>query len=330
METDGRSYIWSELPRLPRSLSPPSQVPQPRHSGGKRRAHTPLDEILRTARATIASGVARSDSLRILSNYDDLSDAEKAIPEQWMEAYIECTRMKDADTPETRRAALDECIKDLWDIAFNRWNSNMTVPLPVSAAKRQAGHTTMAVGTLREDASASAENRARQKQGHAIPAVPEWRRRGATIHLKVNLNWEGNDLTFPFVDVKGASFQASIKYDLAENITIEYAKGLLSTSWDKAELSRLAKANTSLMVYWCRNALLKSLRHEARYPNPRSPMPASAFPSASAPSSADNSATAIPRGRHNPDRTPDQRGVTIDERSPDFSKLAHIELCKDV
>ncbi|KAF4773202.1 hypothetical protein HER10_EVM0006340 [Colletotrichum scovillei] len=171
---------------------------------------------------------------------------------------------------------------------------------------------------------------ARQKQGHAIPAVPEWRRRGATIYLKVNLNWEGNDLTFPFVDVKGASFQASIKYDLAENITIEYAKGLLSTSWDKVELSRLAKANNSLMVYWCRNARLKSLRHEARYPNPRSPRPDPASLPSSASSSADNGATAGPRGTYNPDRATGQRGVVIDETSPDLSKFTHIESSRGV
>ncbi|KAI3540061.1 hypothetical protein CSPX01_08516 [Colletotrichum filicis] len=107
----------------------------------------------------------------------------------------------------------------------------------------------MYVGTLTEDASVSAASNARAKKSHAVPTVPAWPQRGAAVFIKININWADNDLTFPFVDVKGSTFQSSIRYDMTENMTIDHAKGHLTTQWDMAELSRFAKANTSLMVY---------------------------------------------------------------------------------
>ncbi|KAK1520878.1 hypothetical protein CABS01_05383 [Colletotrichum abscissum] len=130
---------------------------------------------------------------------------------------------------------------ELWDLVFTSWDTSMVVMPPVPAAKRHAAQTAMYVGTLTEDASVSTASNARAKKSHAVPKAD-------------------NDLTFPFVDVKGSTFQSSIRYDMAENMTIDHAKGHLTTQWDMAELCRLAKANTSLMVYWCRNALLKDLR----------------------------------------------------------------------
>ncbi|KAK7435094.1 hypothetical protein CaCOL14_011201 [Colletotrichum acutatum] len=212
----------------------------------------------------MAASEARSDSLRILSNYHDLSDAQKAIPERWMDAYIECTRMEEMDTPEARRHALAERIRELWDLVFTNWDTNTMVSSPMPAAKRQAAHTAMYVGTLAEDDSVSAATNARAKKSHAVPAAPAWRQRGAAVFIRVILIWAGNDLTFPFVDVKGSIFQSSIRYDLAENMTIDHAKGHLTSQWDKAELGRLGKANTSLMVHGCRNALLKDLRSDGQ------------------------------------------------------------------
>ncbi|KXH26602.1 hypothetical protein CSIM01_02903 [Colletotrichum simmondsii] len=240
----------------PPPTPPPSQIPQPRYPHRRRDAYISVDEMIREAQLFIASGRARSGSLPILSKYDDLSAAQKAIPEPWMEVYMECNRMRQV----AGRQALDNRIRELWDLVFTSWDTSRVVFPPAPAPKRQAAQTTMYVGTLAEDASMSAANNARAKKGHEVSEVPVWRQRGAAIFIRVNLNWEGNKLTFPFVDVKGAAFQSSIRYDLAENMTIDYAKEVLIGQWDRAELGRLGNANTSLMVHWCQNALLKDVR----------------------------------------------------------------------
>ncbi|KAF6820075.1 hypothetical protein CPLU01_12849, partial [Colletotrichum plurivorum] len=134
------------------------------------------------------------------------------------------------------------------------------VPIPGPVDDRAAACSIIKVGTLDRDAEAPNKRKA---NGDMSPPPPH-RCRGADVFIKVNINWTVEDLTFPLCDVRGRSFASDIAFTKSPGLTWGQAKGDCTSKWDRAELRRLGRHNTSWLVYWTRQRLLSGLKSGLR------------------------------------------------------------------
>ncbi|KAF4773198.1 hypothetical protein HER10_EVM0006252 [Colletotrichum scovillei] len=197
-----------------------------------------------------------------------------------MERHHECSRLWRLDTAEEKEAARAK----IWELAFTNWDTNTPVPQPARAVARKTKDSIVKIGVLTEDAKPS-----KKIHGDSTSiAVSDPRPRRP--HSR------GDDsLKFKACDARGSYFPFGTRYEQTLGYPIFTTKEDCIASWDRDELRRLGRANTQLMIYWTRNALLLSLKNGLE--------------------SCENAK---------------QTTLTIDETPPDLEKLIHVKLVSDV
>ncbi|KXH30510.1 hypothetical protein CSAL01_09231 [Colletotrichum salicis] len=226
--------------------------------------------------------------MRLLKKESDLSEEEKKIPEKWIKELTACNRMGDIGADDVRGK--------IWDCVFDHWNTNKKVPQPSKASKRRIADRIVHVGFLTADAPLA------KRRGYRNAVVPSQRRARRPVFLKVDTHSTivvtRDVVSNYYCDAKGSRFPRHIRFDWLPNFTRDIAMQQAISKWDRAELRRIGRANTRLVLYWTRNELLSSLAAEA---------------------------TGAPGAANSP-RLPGQRGFETDAEQP---KLAYIWLFDD-
>ncbi|KAF9879203.1 hypothetical protein CkaCkLH20_03436 [Colletotrichum karsti] len=110
----------------------------------------------------------------------------------------------------------------------------------LKARERTADESTVLIGTLLRDAEVS---RKRSANGDVRP-VAQHRRQGAPVYLKININWQLENIVFMLCDCKGANFGPHIDFEMREGYHLGLAKGLCTANWDASERRRIGAQNT--------------------------------------------------------------------------------------
>lgn len=214
-------------------------------------------DLTRRLDTEFATQARQSEASQALKSSEDLNDAETYLADDLLIVFYEKNRLGSLNTLEEKKEARDT----LWDLVFgNNWDTNCPIPTPSVLGERAAVDSTIMVGTLDQDAETSNKRKA---SGEMSPPPPH-RCRGAEVFIKVNVNWAVEDLTFPLCDARGRNFAADVAFTKSPGLTWGRAKGDCTGNWDRAELRRLGRYNTSWLVYWTRQRLLFGLAHGLR------------------------------------------------------------------
>lgn len=156
--------------------------------------------------------------------------------------------------------ANDDDRKVFWKMVFHNWNTNIPFHKP-RLQKRDAASVSIVVGHLKSDCPPPSQGSKRQRNGTYI--VPEARRQGAEILMKLHVDFESEEISFKYTD-GGHSLVPPRLVQLSPGFTRSQARASLVIHWDNEETVRITSFNNKMATYWARQLLVHRLESAER------------------------------------------------------------------